>query len=574
MANVSHIKIGDNTYDIKDNNAISGVKINGNTVTPSSGVVDLTQYGGYYSVCSTAAATAAKTVDCTGFVKQTGSMIAVKFTVTNSAAVADLTLDVNSTGASNIKYRNANLSSAGVLAANRFYIFVYDGTYWQIVGDLDTNSNNYDRTSVQTRIYTGALGAFAYALVGLDKDQKMQPFTTTGGTGTSKAFNTSAKFLYPPEIMYHYNSTACAANGVISNNVLYEQFPSVDLRYSCNITSSAGFTKYMPLYIECTFDSDGYWSITSTGLTQTFTSGKYYILLGCMYNTSIYQLALFACHPVFYYNGTSLVCVPYTMAEKTKLAGIAEGATAVSYTDNVGSSYVGKYKIGTITINGTANDVYGKSDDIKVETLDNTTVSSTSFFPTFSTYGYPEIPTPVSQLYSASAFEYDYTTSDSGNTCSLTIGKSTFKGNLILWDDSGHKTTIYQTSTLHTVDTTQILPGIGGTILNTGTTSYTPDTNAPTSETAGAYKIGDLTIAQITKSIYGKDTKNTAGSTDTSSKIYLIGATSQAANPQTYSDNEVYTTSGALTTKTVSVGGGNCTMQYNTTTQSLDFVFT
>lgn len=69
------------------------------------------------------------------------------------------------------------------------------------------------------------------------------------------------------------------------------------------------------------------------------------------------------------------------------------------------------------------------------------------------------------------------------------------------------------------------------------------------------------------------DTKNTAGSTDTSSKIYLIGATSQAANPQTYSDNEVYATSGTLTTNKVQVGGGSCTLQYNTTTQSLDFVF-
>ena len=70
------------------------------------------------------------------------------------------------------------------------------------------------------------------------------------------------------------------------------------------------------------------------------------------------------------------------------------------------------------------------------------------------------------------------------------------------------------------------------------------------------------------------DTKNTAGSTDTSSKIFLIGATSQAANPQTYSDNEVYTTSGVLTTKKVQVGGGSCTMEYNSTTQSLDFIFT
>jgi hypothetical protein len=36
------------------------------------------------------------------------------------------------------------------------------------------------------------------------------------------------------------------------------------------------------------------------------------------------------------------------------------------------------------------------------------------------------------------------------------------------------------------------------------------------------------------------DTKNTAGSTDTNDKIYLIGATSQAANPQTYSHDTAY----------------------------------
>lgn len=42
------------------------------------------------------------------------------------------------------------------------------------------------------------------------------------------------------------------------------------------------------------------------------------------------------------------------------------------------------------------------------------------------------------------------------------------------------------------------------------------------------------------------DTKNTAGSTNTTSKLYLIGATSQSTNPQTYSNASVYTTGGAL----------------------------
>ena len=36
------------------------------------------------------------------------------------------------------------------------------------------------------------------------------------------------------------------------------------------------------------------------------------------------------------------------------------------------------------------------------------------------------------------------------------------------------------------------------------------------------------------------DTKNTAGSTDSSSKLFIVGATSQAANPQTYSQDTAY----------------------------------
>ena len=54
------------------------------------------------------------------------------------------------------------------------------------------------------------------------------------------------------------------------------------------------------------------------------------------------------------------------------------------------------------------------------------------------------------------------------------------------------------------------------------------------------------TIKQIKDSsgtihdIIDTDTKNTAGASDTSSKIYLIGATYQGTNPQTYSHSEVF----------------------------------
>ena len=74
---------------------------------------------------------------------------------------------------------------------------------------------------------------------------------------------------------------------------------------------------------------------------------------------------------------------------------------------------------------------------------------------------------------------------------------------------------------------------------------------------ANSFSISDHTITLKNKNggslgtvtVPDNDTKNTAGSTDTSSKIFLIGATSQATNPQTYSDDQVYVTDGVLRAK-------------------------
>ena len=90
-----------------------------------------------YGTCSTAAETAAKVVSLPGFALATGAEVTVSFTVTNKAD--NPTLNVNGTGAKPIQYRNAAIS-AGHLAANRTYRFVYDGSSYELVGDVDTNS--------------------------------------------------------------------------------------------------------------------------------------------------------------------------------------------------------------------------------------------------------------------------------------------------------------------------------------------------------------------------------------------------------------------------------------------------
>ncbi|WP_278839884.1 hypothetical protein [Holdemania filiformis] len=107
----------------------------------------------HYGTCSTAAATATKVVACTGFKLVTGARIIVKFTVTNTAA--NPTLNVNSSGAKAIQYRGAAIS-AGQLAANRVREFVYDGTAYQLIGDLDTNTTYSNATQSAAGLMSAA----------------------------------------------------------------------------------------------------------------------------------------------------------------------------------------------------------------------------------------------------------------------------------------------------------------------------------------------------------------------------------------------------------------------------------
>lgn len=276
-------------------------------ITDSSGVTGLVG-STLYGTCTTAAGTADKEVVLADFDKLlTGVTVHVKFTNSNTAD--NPTLNVNSTGKFSIyKYGTtaAGKTAATSWSAGAVVSFTYDGTAWIMNDHIDdTNSNTYDRTSMQVRIYAGGVGVFPYCLCAMNTDGRMEAFTTTGGDGSSKTLNTTAKFLYPPVIMYHSANSTIASGSVIANNVLYEQYPSANMNYSTNVPT-AQYTQYKPLFMECVMNSDGTWSMTTTGFTQTFTAGKFYILFGGMYSTSKYQLALFAEHPMLYYDGTTL----------------------------------------------------------------------------------------------------------------------------------------------------------------------------------------------------------------------------------------------------------------------------
>jgi hypothetical protein len=102
--------------------------------------------GNHYSgKCSTAAATVAKTLDIEGFVLRPSVRVSIMFTPANSAA--NPTININDTGAFAIRWNNAAVTGA-TITANRYIDFIFDGTYWQMVGIVNANTTTYSAMSV------------------------------------------------------------------------------------------------------------------------------------------------------------------------------------------------------------------------------------------------------------------------------------------------------------------------------------------------------------------------------------------------------------------------------------------
>ena len=126
--------------------------------------------------------------------------------------------------------------------------------------------------------------------------------------------------------------------------------------------------------------------------------------------------------------------------------------------------------------------------------------------------------------------------SDTNTTYTFASGT----GNFTVTPSGGSKQTVSigKPSTAGTADK------VANTLTFTGYQSKSYDGSAAVS-VAIPSKVSDLSNDSGYITSY-TDTKNTTGSTNSSSKLYLVGATSQASNPVTYSNSGVYTQSGAV----------------------------
>lgn len=146
-ANGKSIALGQISSHSEDNDNATELEINMPMTIKTNPNLD-TYVQPHYGECETAAGSDPKIVSIPGFKLIEGADVFVKFKYTNTVAVANLSMNVNSTGDKPIKrVGTSNLTAVGNLVAGGVYHFVYDGANWLWVGgvDRDSNSNNYDR---------------------------------------------------------------------------------------------------------------------------------------------------------------------------------------------------------------------------------------------------------------------------------------------------------------------------------------------------------------------------------------------------------------------------------------------
>ena len=225
--------------------------------------------------------------------------------------MADLKLNVNSTGGKSIKINSAgtlsNLGDKSYLKAAS-YPFIYNGTYWVLVS-YDTNTNTIGYTirtnGLQIPVKT-ACYRYRICFTSPDGNYLIPANASTSTSATASKTVTTEKIDPFGRIIYYSYTTALAAGDSIGTSYQMQQYNGVTLGYSFNRTGAAlTMTAKKPVYVKCAPQTDGSAIIdASTPFVQdlpTTADGKIYIFLGVATSATAIEFTLE--HPVYEYKG-------------------------------------------------------------------------------------------------------------------------------------------------------------------------------------------------------------------------------------------------------------------------------
>ena len=234
----------------------------------------------------------------------------------NVAGASTTTLNINGLGAKTV-YRYSSTKVTTHYGVNSIIVLSYmadlNSGCWMVLNSYDSTDVNNLRPGY-SRFYT-ADALYDYKICGVDKDGRLRPLTITEGTSTSKTVNTAA--LRPTEFYYYATTSNVSAGSIVAANYIYSTYSHTTFNYTFN---SSG-TTYREIYLKGTLDSaTGLFTLDTTSatswyvlvpynttitLSDYFTSGSYYILLGRTYSSANY-FTLFPIKTLFKFDGTNL----------------------------------------------------------------------------------------------------------------------------------------------------------------------------------------------------------------------------------------------------------------------------
>lgn len=173
----------------------------------------------------------------------------------------------------------------------------------------DANSTSIHALYRSSGNFVAASALYRYQMLFHTDEDTLTPLNNDNNAynSTTKTMLTSVEFDPFMPIYYYATTTNVAAAGAISAGALFWHYAGVDLRYTFNCGTT--LTANKPFYLVVTPTSGGKCKIASTTpWTQALPStndGNWYILLGRTYST--YQMTIYEDHPIYKYDGTSVV---------------------------------------------------------------------------------------------------------------------------------------------------------------------------------------------------------------------------------------------------------------------------
>ena len=549
-----------------------------------------------FGTCSTAAATTAKEVSCADFALVSGATVLVKFTYANTASSP--TLNVNSTGAKNIYYRGAALaSSLYYWSAGDLVEFYYDGTQWNLLNVSNSDNNTYPSAYCATAAgtaaktasctnYTATSNTYLHVLVVYANSSAGAITLNVNGKGAKPIYingaaSSSTNYALPAgSYIVYYDGTnyQFRTDGILPGKILKASDADTvngktvlsDVPANAKFTDTNTKVTSVGNHYEPESTSVDTLSIDASGATTSASWGSTNLVTGIdilrdakghVTGINVDSIKMPGNPNTTYSAGKGLTLssttfnvgagngiavaddtVSANLRSTTKLTNDSAAATETS-----GRIYpVALDKSGYLAVN-----VPWKNDDTKYGADRGITLVN-------SKYGHSN--TAITE-------KTTFVDTDADASISVATNGGSFKVTDVTYDEYGHitgsqdRTITLSESKKGTVTSITLTQGDGITVSSSGTAITSSGTRTISLNTASDTTIGGIKVGYTTSGKNYKvqldssnnayvnvpwtdnntDTKNTAGTTEKlDTQLFLVGAASQDANPQTYSNSKVY----------------------------------